>query len=62
MVCPQHREGKWRLGRTEEQILSHIFPISRIATLRQEILNFQQKEKETMGAAWDRFSILTRSC
>jgi hypothetical protein len=37
------------------------FPISRIAALQQEILNFQQKEKESKGAAWDRFSILTRS-
>jgi hypothetical protein len=27
------------------------FPISRIASLWQEILNFQQKEKETLGAA-----------
>jgi len=35
------------------------FPISRIAALPQEILNFQQKEKETIGAALDRFSILT---
>ena len=31
------------------------FPISQIAALRQEILNFQQKEKKTVGAAWDRF-------
>ena len=37
------------------------FPIYRIATLRQEILNFQQKEKETIGVAWDYFSILPRS-
>jgi hypothetical protein len=37
------------------------FPISWIAALRQEILNFHQKEKETIGAAWDRFSILSRS-
>ena len=37
------------------------FPISRIAALQQEILNFQQKEKETIGAAWDQFSILTHS-
>jgi hypothetical protein len=37
------------------------FPISQIAALRQEILNFQQKEKESIGAAWDRFYILTRS-
>jgi hypothetical protein len=26
MVRPQYREGKWRLGRVEEQILSHILP------------------------------------
>ena len=37
------------------------FPISRIAALRQEILNFQQHEKETIAVAWDRFSILIRS-
>jgi len=27
------------------------FPISRVAALRQEILSFQQQEKETIGAA-----------
>jgi hypothetical protein len=27
------------------------FPISQIAALRQEILNFQQKDKETIGVA-----------
>lgn len=37
------------------------FPVSRITSLRHEILGFQQKENETIGAAWDRFSILTRS-
>jgi hypothetical protein len=35
--------------------------MSWIVALHQEILNFQQKEKESIGAAWDRFSILTRS-
>ena len=37
------------------------FPISQITALQQEILNFEQREKETIGAAWDKFSILTRS-
>jgi hypothetical protein len=37
------------------------FPISRIAALQQEILNFQQEEKETIGAAWDRFLTLSHS-
>jgi hypothetical protein len=32
------------------------FPISRIASLRKEILDFHQDEKETIGAAWARFS------
>jgi hypothetical protein len=36
------------------------FPISQITALRQEILNFQQKDKQTIGAAWDHFSILSR--
>ena len=35
------------------------FPISRIASLRKEILDFRQDEKETLGAAWARFTQLT---
>jgi len=37
------------------------FPISRIITLYLEILTFQQKEKEILGAAWARFSSLIAS-
>jgi hypothetical protein len=37
------------------------FPLSRIGSLRNEILNFHQKEKETIGAAWERFSILANT-
>jgi hypothetical protein len=37
------------------------YPLSRIAALRQEILNFCQEEKESLGAAWDRFTTLTKS-
>jgi hypothetical protein len=37
------------------------FLIFQIVALQQEILIFQQKEKESIGAAWDRFSILMRS-
>jgi len=32
------------------------FPISRVAQLRREDLNFQQKGKETLGAAWAHFN------
>ena len=35
------------------------FPISRITSLRKEILNFHQDEKESLGAAWARFPKLT---
>jgi hypothetical protein len=34
------------------------FPISCIASLRKEILDFRQDEKENIGAAWARFSRL----
>jgi hypothetical protein len=37
------------------------FPISRIASLCKEILDFRQDEKETLGAAWARFSQLTHA-
>ena len=37
------------------------FPISRIASLQKEILDFHQDEKETLGTAWARFTQLTHS-
>src|SRR6185503_15020136 len=37
------------------------FPISRIASLRKEILDFRRDEKESIGAAWARFSKLTHA-
>ena len=37
------------------------FPISRIASLRKEILDFRQDEKETLGTAWARFTQLTHA-
>ena len=38
-----------------------LFPLSRIAALRIEVLTFQQKEMETLGAAWARFISLINS-
>ena len=37
------------------------FPISRIASLQKEILDFHQDEKETLGTAWARFTQLTHA-
>jgi hypothetical protein len=51
--------GNWEELR--EKFCLAFFPISQIITLRLEILNFKQKEKETIGAAWARFSSLILS-
>lgn len=32
------------------------FLLTYVASLRKEVLNFQQDEKESIGAAWARFS------
>ena len=37
------------------------FPLFQIADLRIEILTFKQREKETLGAAWARFTSLSNS-
>jgi hypothetical protein len=38
------------------------FPISRVVSLRIEVLTFEQKEKESLGALWDHFnSLITTS-
>ena len=49
--------GDWEELRNRFRLM--FFPISRIAALRQEILSFQQNKDETLGAAWERFSILS---
>ena len=41
--------GDW--GELQKSFCIAFFPISRIASLRKEILNFQQEEKESIGAA-----------
>jgi hypothetical protein len=37
------------------------FPISQVAQLHRGVLNFQQKEKETLGVAWAHFSDIISS-
>jgi hypothetical protein len=51
--------GNWEELR--DKFCLAFFPISQIITLRLEILNFKQKEKETIGAAWARFTSLFTS-
>ena len=51
--------GDW--DELRDEFCLAFFPISRIITLHLEILTFQQKEKETLGVAWARFSSLITS-
>jgi hypothetical protein len=37
----------------------YFFPISRVVSLRLEVLNFKQKQKESLGESWVRFNSLT---
>nr|CAE01993.2 OSJNBb0033G08.9 [Oryza sativa Japonica Group] len=37
------------------------FPLTRVINLRLDILSFRQNEKESLDAAWARFSLLTQS-
>ena len=34
------------------------FPISKIVSLRKEVLNFRQLEEESLGISWDHFNEL----
>ena len=34
------------------------FPISRVVSLRKEVLSFKQKEQESIGTSWARFNDL----
>ena len=34
------------------------FPISKVVSLRKEVLNFRQLEEESLGTSWDRFNEL----
>jgi hypothetical protein len=49
------------MERAKRHVLSYVLPDSRIASLRKEILDFHQDEKESIGAAWARFSNLTHA-
>jgi hypothetical protein len=48
--------GNW--DELRDKFCLSFFPLSRIAALRIEILTFQRKENETLGAAWARFTNL----
>ena len=51
--------GEWEELR--DRFCLEFFPISRIASLRKEILDVRRDEKESIGAAWARFSKITHA-
>jgi hypothetical protein len=51
--------GNW--DELRDKICHAFFHLSKKVALRREILNFEQKEKETLGVAWARFMSLTNS-
>ena len=49
--------GNW--DRLRDNFCLAFFPQTRVSALRSEIFAFKQLEKESLGAAWTRFSLLT---
>jgi hypothetical protein len=45
----------------KDQFCFAFFPLSKIIDLRNEVLNFAQKEGETLGAAWSKYNQLALS-
>ena len=44
-----------------DRFCSAFFPLSRICALRTEILTFRQNNKESIGVAWARFTLVAKS-
>ena len=44
-----------------DRFYSVFFPLSRICALRTKILTFRQNDKESIGVAWARFTLLVKS-
>ena len=43
-------QGEWEV--LQAKFCLTFFPIVRVVRLRREVLNFKQREKESLGAAW----------
>ena len=52
-------KGEWE--KLQAKFCLTYFPISRVARLCRDILNFKQEEKESLGAAWARITDLASS-
>ena len=52
------RQGDWEA--LCSSLCLQFFPISRVVGLRSEVLSFKQKEKESLGMAWEHFNTLIK--
>ena len=50
------RQGDWEA--LCSSFCLQLFPISRVVSLCSEVLSFKQKEKESLGMAWECFNAL----
>lgn len=51
--------GEWK--ELKSRFYLAFFPLTHVVSLRKEVLNFQQDEKESIGAAWAQFCMLTQA-
>ena len=58
MVHTRRRNTNRDWDELKDRFCLVFFPMSRIGSLPRAILDFQQNEKESIGAAWTRFSML----
>jgi hypothetical protein len=49
-------QGDWKMLCSKFYL--RFFPISKVVSLRKEVLNFRQPEEESLGTSWDRFNEL----
>ena len=52
-------EGDWNV--LKEKFCLHYFHLRKIIALRMEAISFEQREEESLGAAWARYTELTSS-
>lgn len=58
-LCVKKFHGEWE--ELKCKFCLAFFPLTHVINIRLDILSFRQNEKESLGAAWARFSLLTQS-
>jgi hypothetical protein len=61
MVQPQRPKRRRQMGSFEGKFCRTFFLLAWISDLRCEIILFKQKEGESLGTAWDRFTNILAS-